>query len=250
MKLNKLLICISVLAALCSSACSYICNQADQDNAQTEPVVEPPAPELYKCSTNACKADNKTLLECKDGVFSERTCDNACYGGECLTENAPYITKCSDDTCKDDTLLKCDTETGYYLVEKCESGCENNACKVVEPTTPDEAPADTIPADDSEDDNIVDVSAATEKDSIDAVFKTYKYDVQNCYKLLVADRGKVEGKLSVRITIGTDGKVMMIQKDEDEVGGNMYNCLKQRIMNWEFESMTAPLQFKKTWVFK
>jgi len=92
-------------------------------------------------------------------------------------------------------------------------------------------------------------AAPGSKDAINAVFKKKSGDIQNCYKRVIASQGKVSGKLVLLISLKKDGTVQSVDKKEDQIGGEMYTCVRQRIMNWKFSSMDKPISFKKTWVF-
>ncbi len=92
-------------------------------------------------------------------------------------------------------------------------------------------------------------AAPGSKDAINAVFKKKSGDIQNCYKRVIASQGKVSGKLVLLISLKKDGTVQSVDKKEDQIGGEMFTCVRQRIMNWKFSSMDKPISFKKTWVF-
>ena len=62
-------------------------------------------------------------------------------------------------------------------------------------------------------------------------------------------QGKASGRFVLAITVAKDGSVLKVDKIEDQIGGEMYTCVRQRIMNWKFGALKAPIAFKKTWVF-
>jgi hypothetical protein len=81
------------------------------------------------------------------------------------------------------------------------------------------------------------------------MFAKKKNDISSCYQRVMNAQGKASGRFVVVITISKDGTVMKVVKQEDQIGGEMFTCVRQRIMNWKFGALKAPITFKKTWVF-
>ena len=90
---------------------------------------------------------------------------------------------------------------------------------------------------------------AGSKQAIEAIFKKKAGDIKSCYQRVMNAQGKVTGKFVVVITVGKDGVVMKVDKNTDQIGGEMFSCVRQRIMNWKFGKLEKPITFKKTWVF-
>ena len=90
---------------------------------------------------------------------------------------------------------------------------------------------------------------AGSKESIEKMFAKKKNDISSCYQRVMNAQGKASGRFVVVITISKDGTVMKVVKQEDQIGGEMFTCVRQRIMNWKFGALKAPITFKKTWVF-
>ncbi len=87
------------------------------------------------------------------------------------------------------------------------------------------------------------------KESIEGVFKKKQGDIKSCYQRVMNAQGKANGRFVISILVGKDGVVMKVEKVEDQIGGEMFNCVRQRIMNWKFGTLSKPIAFKKTWVF-
>lgn len=87
------------------------------------------------------------------------------------------------------------------------------------------------------------------KESIEAMFRKKQGDVKNCYQRVMNAQGKASGRFVIAITVSKDGTVMRVDKVEDQIGGEMFTCIRQRVMNWKFGALKAPIAFKKTWVF-
>ena len=92
-------------------------------------------------------------------------------------------------------------------------------------------------------------AAPGSKESIESVFKKKQGDIKSCYQRVMNAQGKAAGRLVIVITVTKDGTVMKVDKQEDQIGGEMFTCVRQRIMNWKFGALKAPITFKKTWVF-
>jgi hypothetical protein len=90
---------------------------------------------------------------------------------------------------------------------------------------------------------------AGSKESIESMFKKKQGDIKSCYQRVMNAQGKVTGRFVISIVVGKDGVVMQVKEIENQVGGEMFNCVRQRIMNWKFGTLKQPLAFKKTWVF-
>lgn len=90
---------------------------------------------------------------------------------------------------------------------------------------------------------------AGSKESIEKMFARKKNDISGCYQRVMNAQGKASGRFVVVISISKDGTVLKVAKVEDQIGGEMFTCVKQRIMNWKFGALKAPISFKKTWVF-
>ena len=92
-------------------------------------------------------------------------------------------------------------------------------------------------------------AAPGSKESIESVFKKKQGDIKSCYSRVMNAQGKAAGRFVIIITVNKDGTVMKVEKQEDQIGGEMFTCVRQRIMNWKFGALKAPISFKKTWVF-
>ena len=90
---------------------------------------------------------------------------------------------------------------------------------------------------------------AGSKESIEKIFARKKGDISNCYQRVMNAQGKASGRFVISILVGKDGKAQKIERVEDQIGGDMFTCVRQRIMNWDFGALQAPIFFKKTWVF-
>ena len=62
-------------------------------------------------------------------------------------------------------------------------------------------------------------------------------------------KGESKGRFILAITVNKDGTVQRVDKVEDEIGGEMFNCVRTRLMNWNFGPLESPIAFRKTWVF-
>lgn len=87
------------------------------------------------------------------------------------------------------------------------------------------------------------------KESVESMFKKKQGDIKSCYQRVMNAQGKANGRFVIAITVNKDGTVLQVKKIEDQIGGEMFNCVKQRIMNWKFGTLKSPIAFKKTWVF-
>ena len=87
------------------------------------------------------------------------------------------------------------------------------------------------------------------KESIESVFKKKQGDIKSCYQRVMNAQGKASGRFVIAITVNKDGTVLQVNKVEDQIGGEMFTCVKGRIMNWKFGTLKSPIAFKKTWVF-
>lgn len=87
------------------------------------------------------------------------------------------------------------------------------------------------------------------KQAIESMFKKKKNDITGCYQRVMNAQGKASGRLVINIVVNKDGSVMKVEKAEDQIGGEMFSCVRQRIMNWNFGTLEKPIAFKKTWVF-
>ncbi len=87
------------------------------------------------------------------------------------------------------------------------------------------------------------------QESINAVFKKKNNDIRNCYSRVMNAQGKVAGRLVVLISADKNGTVIRVDVKEDQIGGELFSCVRGRIMNWKFGPLPAPLTFKRTWVF-
>lgn len=90
---------------------------------------------------------------------------------------------------------------------------------------------------------------AGSKESIERMFARRKNDISGCYQRVINAQGHTAGRFVIAITVSKDGVVLRVDKIEDQIGGEMFNCIRQRIMNWKFDNLNAPIAFKKTWVF-
>ena len=87
------------------------------------------------------------------------------------------------------------------------------------------------------------------KEAIEKMFQRKKGDITSCYQRVMNAQGKASGRFVISILVTKEGTVMKVEKVEDQIGGEMFSCVKQRIMNWNFGAMKSPIAFKKTWVF-
>lgn len=87
------------------------------------------------------------------------------------------------------------------------------------------------------------------KEAIEAIFKKKKNDITNCYNRVINAQGKTTGRFVITIAVGKDGTVMKVDKVEDQIGGEMFSCVRQRILSWKFGTLKSPIVFKKTWIF-
>ena len=97
--------------------------------------------------------------------------------------------------------------------------------------------------------DFVGAAPAGSKDAIEAMFRKKQGDIKTCYQRVMNAQGKASGRFVLAITVAKDGSVLKVDKIEDQIGGEMYTCVRQRIMNWKFGALKAPIAFKKTWVF-
>jgi len=87
------------------------------------------------------------------------------------------------------------------------------------------------------------------KEAIEKMFARKKGDVTSCYQRVMNAQGKASGRFVISILVQKDGSVQKVEKIEDQIGGEMFTCIRQRIMNWNFGNLDKPIAFKKTWVF-
>ena len=87
------------------------------------------------------------------------------------------------------------------------------------------------------------------RNNIEAVFRKKRGDITDCYEREISSRDKATGRLSIVLIVGKDGRTMKVDKTEDEIGGQMFQCVKQKILEWQFGTLEKPVSFKKTWVF-
>ncbi len=87
------------------------------------------------------------------------------------------------------------------------------------------------------------------KEAIEKMFQKKKGDITSCYQRVINAQGKASGRFVITILVAKDGKVMKVEVSEDQIGGEMFSCVRQRIMNWNFGELKTPIAFKKTWVF-
>ncbi|MCL2325894.1 MAG: AgmX/PglI C-terminal domain-containing protein [Proteobacteria bacterium] len=90
---------------------------------------------------------------------------------------------------------------------------------------------------------------AGSKESIERMFVQKKNDITSCYQRAMNAQGRAQGRFVIAITVTKEGTVLKVDKIEDQIGGDMFTCVRQRIMNWKFGTLQAPIAFKKTWVF-
>lgn len=83
---------------------------------------------------------------------------------------------------------------------------------------------------------------------VEAVCRSKQSDIISCYEQIIQN-DQTQGRLTVILIVDKTGSVMKIDKLEDEIGGEMYQCVKQRIKNWNFGKLDKPIVFKKTWIF-
>lgn len=131
-----------------------------------------------------------------------------------------------------------------------ESGSGNSGLKVV---VDNKAKANTARAKVefkmSDKSDFVGAPPAGSKEAIEGMFRKKQGDIKSCYQRVMNAQGKAAGRFVIAITVAKDGTVLKVDKIEDQIGGEMYTCVRQRIMNWKFGSLKAPIAFKKTWVF-
>ena len=53
----------------------------------------------------------------------------------------------------------------------------------------------------------------------------------------------------MKITIGTDGKVLSVNTSVDDVGKGLAECVEAKIKRWTFPKMGKPITVAKRWVF-
>ena len=87
------------------------------------------------------------------------------------------------------------------------------------------------------------------KEAIEGMFRKKQGDIKSCYQRVMNAQGKAAGRFVIAITVTKEGTVLKVDKIEDQIGGEMFQCVRQRIMNWKFGVLKAPIAFKKTWVF-
>ena len=92
-------------------------------------------------------------------------------------------------------------------------------------------------------------SGSANKESIELVFKQNQGDIKSCYLDVMNTKGESKGRFILAITVSKDGTVVSVEKVEDEIGGEMFDCIRTRIMNWNFGALESPITFRKTWVF-
>lgn len=97
--------------------------------------------------------------------------------------------------------------------------------------------------------DFVSAPPAGSKESIERMFSRRKNDISGCYQRVINAQGRTTGRFVIAITVSKAGIVLKVDKLEDQIGGEMFNCVRQRIMNWKFGDLEAPIAFKKTWVF-
>lgn len=97
--------------------------------------------------------------------------------------------------------------------------------------------------------DFVGAAPAGSKEAIESMFRKKQGDIKSCYQRVMNAQGKAAGRFVIAITVAKDGTVLKVDKIEDQIGGEMYTCVRQRIMNWKFGALKAPIAFKKTWIF-
>jgi len=91
--------------------------------------------------------------------------------------------------------------------------------------------------------------AKGDKIGLESVFKSKSKQIENCYKRIIQKYGDQSGKLVVKITIGTDGKVLSVNTSVDDVGKGLAECVEAKIKRWAFPKMGKPITVAKRWVF-
>lgn len=132
-----------------------------------------------------------------------------------------------------------------------ESGSGNSGPKVVVDSVAKKQQADRAKVEFkmSDKSDFVGAAPAGSKAAIESMFRKKQGDIKSCYQRVMNAQGKASGRFVLAITVSKDGSVLKVDKIEDQIGGEMFTCVRQRIMNWKFGSLKAPIAFKKTWVF-
>ena len=91
--------------------------------------------------------------------------------------------------------------------------------------------------------------ASGDKKGIESIFSKKKRHIEGCYKRVIQKYGDQSGKVVVKITIGTDGKVLKVSTTVDEIGKNLSSCIEAKIKRWKFPAQDKPITVAKRWVF-
>ena len=93
-------------------------------------------------------------------------------------------------------------------------------------------------------------TSSANRTAIETVFRQKKNDIIQCYKTAMDAHGeKLTGHLTIAITVGKNGSVLKVESIKNYIGNEMFACIKQKIMTWQFGALDAPTVFKKTWAF-
>lgn len=90
---------------------------------------------------------------------------------------------------------------------------------------------------------------STHKRDVQAVFSKKKKQIESCYKRVFSKHGKNTGKITVKITLGGDGKVLRVKTVTDDIGKGLSTCIEQKIGRWRFPEMGQPVTIAKRWIF-
>ena len=84
---------------------------------------------------------------------------------------------------------------------------------------------------------------------IESFFKKKNGDVKTCYQRVKNIQINASGRFVIAVSVSNDGSVMKVDKVEDQIEGELFTCIRQRIMNWNFGTLDSPVSFKKAWIF-
>lgn len=71
--------------------------------------------------------------------------------------------------------------------------------------------------------------------SIESVFRRRRGAIQSCYERALRVNGEVEGKISIRVTIGTAGTVTNVEVVKNTTGDSAVGtCIIQKVRSWNF----------------
>jgi TonB family protein len=84
----------------------------------------------------------------------------------------------------------------------------------------------------------VQVRGAIARDVIRREIRAHRNELRGCYERERVRRPQAEGRVTLQLTIDSDGWTNDIVVDASEVGGaELASCLRERVKTWRFPSM-------------